>query len=66
MRCMISIAKSIVTVTLFRFVPAEMNSSGILPSTFLCVAVNTISSTADNITKGERVYREENMTVHNL
>ena len=53
-------------VTLYSFVPVEMNSSGILPSTFLCVAASTISSTANNITKGERVYREENMTVPTL
>ena len=53
-------------VTLYSLLPAEMNSSGIVPSTFLCVAVSTISSTANNITKGERVYREENMTVRTL
>ena len=53
-------------VTLYSFVPVEMNSSGIVPSTFLCTAVSTISSTANNTTKGERVYREENMTVRTL
>ena len=53
-------------VTLFYLLPAKMNSSGIVPSTFLCVAVSTISSTANNITKGERVYSEENMTIRTL
>ena len=45
----------------FFYIPAEMNFSGIPPSTFLCVAVNTISSKADNTTKGERVCRKEHI-----